>query len=65
MDYLEMKTLFKFDSSVEKPLKSADGESDRVLFELPFCVSGTLVQYPLCMMSSVPSFVHGTIHYLM
>ena len=36
MDYLEMKSLLKFDSSVEKPLKSADGKSDRVLFELPF-----------------------------
>jgi hypothetical protein len=36
MDYLEMKSLLKFDNSVEKPLKSADGKSDRVLFELPF-----------------------------
>jgi hypothetical protein len=36
MDYLEMKSLLKFDSSIEKPLKSADGKSDRVLFELPF-----------------------------
>ena len=36
MDYLEMKSLLKFDSSVEKPLKSSDGKSDRVFFELPF-----------------------------
>lgn len=36
MDYLEMKSLLKFDTSVEKPLKSSDGKSDRVLFELPF-----------------------------
>jgi len=36
MDYLEMKSLLKFDSSVEKPMKSSDGKSDRLLFELPF-----------------------------
>jgi hypothetical protein len=36
MDYLEMKSLLWFDSSVEKPLKSADGLSDRVYFTLPF-----------------------------
>jgi len=36
MDYLEMKSLIKFDSSVEKPLKSSDGKSDRVFFVLPF-----------------------------
>ena len=36
MDYLEMKSLLKFDTSVEKPLKSSDGKSDRVFFELPF-----------------------------
>ncbi|WP_415406663.1 DUF234 domain-containing protein [Sulfurovum sp. CS9] len=36
MDYLEMKSLLKFDTSVEKPLKSSDGKSDRLLFELPF-----------------------------
>jgi len=36
MDYLEMKSLLKFDTSVEKPLKSYDGKSDRLLFELPF-----------------------------
>ena len=36
MDYLEMKSLLKFDTSVEKPLKSSDWKSDRVLFELPF-----------------------------
>ena len=36
MDYLEMKSLLKFDTSVEKPLKSSEGKSDRVFFELPF-----------------------------
>ena len=36
MDYLEMKSLLKFDFSVEKPLKDSDGKSDRLLFELPF-----------------------------
>jgi len=36
MDYLEMKSLLKFDTSVEKPLKSSDGKSDKVFFELPF-----------------------------
>ena len=36
MDYLEMKSLLRFDVSVEKPLKSSDGKSDRVFFELPF-----------------------------
>jgi hypothetical protein len=36
MDYLEMKSLLKFDASVEKPLKSSDALSDRVYFELPF-----------------------------
>ncbi len=36
MDYLEMKSLLRFDSSVEKPLKSSDGMSDRIYFELPF-----------------------------
>ena len=36
MDYLEMKSLLRFASSVEKPLKSADGMSDRVYFNLPF-----------------------------
>jgi len=36
MDYLEMKSLLKFDTSVEKPLKSSDGKSDRVFFVLPF-----------------------------
>jgi len=35
MDYLEMKSLLKFDSSVEKPLKSADAR-DKIFFELPF-----------------------------
>jgi len=36
MDYLEMKSLLKFESSIEKPLKSSDGKSDRVSFDLPF-----------------------------
>ena len=36
MDYLEMKSLLKFDTSVEKPLKSSDAKSDRMFFELPF-----------------------------
>jgi len=36
MDYLEKKSLLKFDFSVEKPLKEGDGKSDRLLFELPF-----------------------------
>jgi hypothetical protein len=36
MDYLEMKSLLKFDSSIEKPLKSSDGKSDKVSFDLPF-----------------------------
>ncbi|MFC2057546.1 DUF234 domain-containing protein [Campylobacterota bacterium] len=36
MDYLEKKSLLKFDLSVEKPLKESDGKSDRLLFELPF-----------------------------
>ncbi len=36
MDYLEKKSLLKFDLSVEKPLKECDGKSDRLLFDLPF-----------------------------
>ncbi|MEA3433231.1 MAG: DUF234 domain-containing protein [Campylobacterota bacterium] len=36
MDYLEKKSLLKFDFSVEKPLKEGDGKSDRLHFELPF-----------------------------
>ena len=36
IDYLEMKSLLRFESSVEKPLNSTDGLSDRVYFELPF-----------------------------
>ena len=36
IDYLEKKSLLKFDFSVEKPLKEGDGKSDRVFFELPF-----------------------------
>lgn len=35
MDYLEMKSLLKFDNSIEKPLKSSDAK-DKVFFELPF-----------------------------
>jgi len=36
MDYMEQKSLLKFDLSVEKPLKESDGKSDRVLFTRPF-----------------------------
>ena len=36
MDYLEKKSLLRFDLSVEKPLKESDGKSDRLQFELPF-----------------------------
>jgi len=36
IDYLEKKSLIKFDFSVEKPLNASDGKSDRVVFELPF-----------------------------
>jgi hypothetical protein len=36
VDYLEKKSLLKFDLSLEKPLKESDGKSDRLLFELPF-----------------------------
>ena len=36
IDYLEKKSLLKFDFSVEKPLKEGDGKSDKVFFELPF-----------------------------
>ena len=36
IDYLEKKSLLKFDLSVEKPLKESDGKSDRLLFDLPF-----------------------------
>jgi len=36
MDYLEKKSLLKFDFSVEKPLNESDGKSDRVVFRLPF-----------------------------
>ena len=36
MDYLEQKSLLKFDFSVEKPLKEGDAKSDRVIFALPF-----------------------------
>jgi hypothetical protein len=36
IDYLESKSLIKFDLSIEKPLKEGGGKSDRILFELPF-----------------------------
>jgi len=36
IDYLEKKSLLKFDLSVEKPLNESDGKSDRVVFTLPF-----------------------------
>ena len=36
IDYLVMKSLLKFDFSVEKPLHESDGKSDRILFDLPF-----------------------------
>ena len=36
MDYLEMKSLLRFDKSIEKPLKSSDAKSDKLFFELPF-----------------------------
>ena len=36
VDYLEQKSLLKFDLSVEKPLNESDGKSDRLLFTLPF-----------------------------
>ncbi len=36
IDYLEKKSLVKFDLSVEKPLHESDGISDRLVFELPF-----------------------------
>ncbi len=36
IDYLESKSLIKFDLSVEKPLVEGGGKSDRILFELPF-----------------------------
>jgi len=36
MDYLEQKSLLKFDLSVEKPLKEDDGKSDRIIITLPF-----------------------------
>ena len=36
MDYLEMKSLLEFESSVEKPLKSSDATPDKMLFRLPF-----------------------------
>ena len=36
MDYLVMKSLLKFDPSVEKPLHESDEKSDRILFDLPF-----------------------------
>lgn len=36
IDYLEKKSLLKFDLSIEKPLKESDAKSDRLLFRLPF-----------------------------
>jgi len=36
IDYLEKKSLLRFDLSVEKPLKEGDGKSDRLIFDLPF-----------------------------
>ncbi|MBT8344287.1 MAG: DUF234 domain-containing protein [Sulfurovum sp.] len=36
IDYLEKKSLLRFDFSVEKPLKEGEGKSDRLLFSLPF-----------------------------
>jgi len=36
IDYLESKSLIKFDLSVEKPLNEGGGKSDRILFDLPF-----------------------------
>ena len=36
IDYLEKKSLLRFDLSVEKPLNENDGKSDRLLFDLPF-----------------------------
>ena len=36
IDYLEQKSLLKFDLSVEKPLEESHVKSDRVLFTLPF-----------------------------
>ena len=36
IDYLEQKSLLKFDLSVEKPLEKIHAKSDRVLFTLPF-----------------------------
>ena len=36
IDYLTMKSLLKFDLSVENPLRECDEKSDRILFDLPF-----------------------------
>ncbi len=36
IDYLEKKSLLRFDLSVEKPIKESDMKSDRLLFDLPF-----------------------------
>lgn len=36
IDYLKMKSLLRFESSVEKPLNNTDSKTDRVFFELPF-----------------------------
>ena len=36
IDYLELKSLLKFDLSVKEPLNKIDEKSDRLLFNLPF-----------------------------
>jgi len=36
IDYLEKKSLLKFDYSIEKPLQESNSKSDRLLFSLPF-----------------------------
>jgi len=36
IDYLEKKSLLRFDLSIEEPAKSGDEKSDRLLFPLPF-----------------------------
>ncbi|BAF71705.1 DUF234 domain-containing protein [Sulfurovum sp. NBC37-1] len=36
IDYLENKSLLRFDLSVKEPIKESDGKSDRILFALPF-----------------------------
>ena len=36
MDYLEMKSVLKFDKSIEQPIEKSMQKSDRLLFEFPF-----------------------------